>query len=273
MAQKPWTRVSARSDREDFNEYYTLYEQCDIQLRDIIDLLRPFKTICCPCDSEKSNIVKWLQDNTEAEIIYFDDLDINSEEAREIMSSCDCVITNPPYESKHFIPFFLWLNDNNIEYYIWGPNMLSSNRRGLIQKLKNIHIVDAIKYKDTDAFKFFEHLWKAGITTHFAQGPPTNVFRRPDNSYAVVDHTIYYTSLNVEKPDYNYKPAKNPTIETYNGIRVFNFRRHIPKDYYDWMYIPVTALPYIGPYEYDEEGSRACVNGHYKRLLVRRIHE
>lgn len=45
------------------DEFYTLYEECELIFRPIVkDLMN--KKIHCPADSEDSNIVKWLKENT-----------------------------------------------------------------------------------------------------------------------------------------------------------------------------------------------------------------
>ena len=77
MAKK-WEK-KLPSMQPNFNEFYTLYESCELIFRDLIPIIneqtKPKNdqlTVCCPCDSEKSNIVKWLQTNTDWKITYFD---------------------------------------------------------------------------------------------------------------------------------------------------------------------------------------------------------
>ena len=71
----PFERSMARNKQKNsFNEFYTTYENADEILGALKEqgFLDDIKTICCPCDGAHSNIVKWLQNNTKAKIVYFD---------------------------------------------------------------------------------------------------------------------------------------------------------------------------------------------------------
>ena len=109
QAESKSAKLARKHKSKNFNEFYTLYEEAEIVLRPIFDKFKD-KRICCPCDSDDSNIVKWLKDNG-CDVINFSNLDVNSEEARTIMQECDFVITNPPFSLKIFIPFIKYLID------------------------------------------------------------------------------------------------------------------------------------------------------------------
>lgn len=120
MGKKQWEKCIDSKTNPMFNEFYTTYEQAEAVLR---PMLKHFdgKRVCCPCDGAESNIVKWLLENTNCDVTFFDYLDFNSEEARSIMNRCDVIITNPPFSMKHFKPFAHWLIDNKKDCLIWGP--------------------------------------------------------------------------------------------------------------------------------------------------------
>ena len=230
----PWKK---NKNNPTFDEFYTLYEQAEQVLSPLKEHFMN-KRIVCPCDTEESNIVKWLRDNTNSEVIA-SSIDVNSKEARELMLTADIIVTNPPFSSKVFSPFFKWLYDNNKDYLIWGPLTLSNaTSLGCVPYIKYIYIPRNCK---------------------------VYTYARPDGSEKSAA-TLFYTSIDVPYLDYDYKPAKEQ--EFFEGIPVFNRSQNIPKDYYDWMWVPVTAIRKIKYYEVKKSGGP---NGHYVRLLIRRI--
>ena len=102
-----------------FQEAYSTEEMCEIAFRPIVDLLQD-KTICCPCDSKKSAIVKWLSKNTNSKIINFSNLDVNGDKAKERMSGC-LVITDPPFDPRVLEPFVEWLLETKTDFLILSP--------------------------------------------------------------------------------------------------------------------------------------------------------
>ena len=116
---KPWNKRNANPD---FNEFYTLYEEADKFLTPYLDYINKANIIYCPCDSEESNIVKWLKNNCNANILCQHEKDFNSEEIRSEMIKADIIITNPPFQAKHFHPFVEWLLANNKDFILWTPN-------------------------------------------------------------------------------------------------------------------------------------------------------
>lgn len=111
-----------------FNEFYTTKEQCNIIFDEMIPIInkqehKKYLQVCCPCDSEQSEIPKYLIEHTNWSIDYFGDLDVNSEEARERMRKADVIITNPPFKISEWRPFVEWLIANNKKFFIWGSSV------------------------------------------------------------------------------------------------------------------------------------------------------
>ena len=248
---KPWEKIGSGSKDPTFNEFYTLYESCELLFRDLLPIIKEQTktknnklTVCCPCDSEKSNIVKWLQNNTDWNIIYFGDKDVNSEEARTIMLEADIIITNPPFGFKVWRPFITWLIENKKNFFIFGL-IIGSNSPKLAKLV-------------------FEHSYIYKVKTHKSN------WWKYDTINSGLQHalTLYYTSYDVPYLDYDYKEPKEH-IELYEGIPVFNKTKNIPKDYKGWMYVPVTSVTYIKYFELDD--TKKNVPGKYDRYCIRRI--
>lgn len=246
---KPWEKIG--SIDQTFDEFYTLYESCELIFRDLLPIINEQTktknnqlTVCCPCDSEKSNIVKWLQDNTDWNIIYFGDKDVNSEEARDIMLEADVIITNPPFSMRVWRPFMTWLIANTKNFFIFGPIMQTGS---------------------TKFVKFIcEHSYIYKVPSHKTNAWEYNTLAS-GNQYA---RTLFYTSYDVPYLDYKYKEPTEP-IETYEGIPVFNKTKNIPKDYKGWMYVPCTSITYIKEFELDD--TKNGVPGKFSRYCIRRI--
>ena len=235
-----------------FNEFYTLYENCELIFRDLIPIINEqtkvkndMLTVCCPCDSEKSNIVKWLQTNTSWNISYFGDKDINSEEARTIMLEADVIITNPPFGMNVWRPFMTWLIENKKNFFVFGPILQSDSKKLAKNVFKHSYLYTVKSNKS--------NMWKYD-TIHSGR------------KYAT---TLYYTSYDVPYLDYEYKEPSEP-IETYEGIPVFNKTKNIPKDYMGWMYVPCTATRYIKHFELDD--TKRGVPGKFSRYCIRSVY-
>ena len=241
---KPWQKDSSGST---FNEFYTTREQCEIIFDEMIPIINEQTnkdkiSVCCPCDGEQSEIPKYLAEHTNWSIDYFGDLDMNSEEARERMLNADVIITNPPFRMCEWRPFVEWLITNKKQFFIWGPLYTSRSKKtlklildyGMIYKPKNY-------------------------------GCHTYMYNRPDGSQKAAV-TEFYTSYKVPVYGYTYKPIDE--IQYYNGIPVYDRRCNIPPDYTGWMYVPITTLHYLQPFEIDI--TKKCVPGKYVRVCVRR---
>lgn len=227
----------------DFNEFYTTYDQCELYFSHLkkTGQLDNIKSICCPCDGANSNIVKWLKANTKAKIVYFDYLDCNSQKARQQMLKCGCVITNPPFESKHWTPLFEFLRGAKLKYLIFGTFL----QTGHLRHIKDFDCVYQSPYKE--AYDFI----------------------RPDGTLSAV-HIFLYTNFNYPEDTYEYKPVEK--VQYYRGIPVFDKVANVPKDYNDWFYAPLNILCFIRNRDYSYERTLATVPGKYVRVCIRRKH-
>ena len=75
------------------DEFYTPYKNVEEELRKYVDLFAD-KIIYCPCDSDKSNIVIWLKENTTALVVNTSD-DFHNH--KDLFEQCDIIITNGPF--------------------------------------------------------------------------------------------------------------------------------------------------------------------------------
>ena len=225
------------SRTDGFNEFYTTYEQCEEVLGYLKSLgLLNKKSICCPCDGEHSNIVKWLKANTKAKIVYFDYLDCNSAKARQQMLKCGCVITNPPFDNNEWMPLFNFCKQYKLAYFLWGsPHNFNYN-------LDYICVVPSHKLE----------CWDYDL--------PKGVVKPAS--------TLFYTNFEVPYIDYDYSPAKSD--QYYKGIPVYDYIKNVPKNYYDWMYVPITFTRYIKHYEIDVNRTKDSPTGKYIRICIRR---
>lgn len=241
---KPWQKNSSDSA---FNEFYTTKEQCDIIFSEMVPIIyqqndcKPLK-VCCPCDGEQSEIVKYFKlFCPDWELDYFGDLDFNSEEARERMLKADVIITNPPYRMKEWKPFIKWLITNKKQFFIWGPLLSCSSK--------------LLKYVTEHAYIYIHKHHKHNVW----------MYNRPDGSQKSAI-TFFYTSYKVPILEYKYKPAKEE--QSYNNIPVYDRLYNIPLDYMEWMYVPITSIGYLQPFEID--GTKSMVPGKYARVCLRR---
>ena len=242
---KPWLK---NSNDPTFNEFYTTREQCEIIFDEMIPIINEQTnkdkiTVCCPCDDEQSEIPKYLLEHTNWTIDYFGDLDMNSEEARERMLKADVIITNPPFKLSEWRPFVEWLIANKKQFFIFGPILMSRNKK-------------LIKLMTENTMLFQPKLHKSDMY----------YYNTPNGTLQRVAATRFYTSFKVPVYDYKYRPAKDE--QYYEGIPVYDKVRNVPKDYYDWMYVPVTAPMYLQPCEID--ATKKDVPNKFVRVCVRR---
>ena len=243
---KPWLK---NSNDPLFNEFYTTREQCEIIFDEMIPIINEQTnkdkiSVCCPCDSEQSEIPKYLAEHTNWSIDYFGDLDMNSEEARERMLNADVIITNPPFRLREWRPFVEWLIANKKQFFIFGPILMSHNK-----KLLKLVIDHTMLY--------------------IPKNHKSNMYdyKRPDGSKQRVAKTCFYTTYKVPVYEYKYKPIDN--IQYFNGMPVYDRVNNIPLDYTGWMYVPVTSITYLQPVEIDDTINSDIPNK-FVRVCVRR---
>lgn len=78
--------------------------------------------------------------------------------------------------------------------------------------------------------------------------------------------TYFYTSYKVPVYGYTYKPIDE--VQYYNGIPVYDRLYNIPPNYNGWMYVPVTSLSYLQPFDIDITKKR--VPSKFMRFCIKR---
>lgn len=217
-------------DGDDYNEFYTLYENCELIFRPIVDHFM-HKHIHCPCDDENSNIVKWLQDNTDSTITYsgLPDVDMNSDEAHELMLAADMVVTNPPYQFNIWSQLMLFLIDNNIEFFIFGSTIfMHAQYENRAKILANSYIYRSPLHQ----YQVFTYLHRDGTI-------------KPAK-------TIFYSSMKLPNQSIKYRPSDKPQ-EYHDGIPVYNRSENVPPDFDGWVYVPCTFFTFYAFRDYDVE--------------------
>lgn len=242
---KPWEKSSKDPS---FNEFYTTKELCEIIFDEMIPIINEQTnkdkiSVCCPCDTEQSEIPKYLLEHTNWSINYFGDLDMNSKEARERMLNADVIITNPPFKMSEWRPFVEWLITNKKRFFIFGPILMSSNKK-------------LLKLVSDNTIWFRPRTSKSNMYNY-------NI---PDGSKQRVATTFFYTTYNVPIYKYKYKPINENQF--YNGIPVYDRVNNIPPDYNGWMYVPVTSITYLQPVEIDV--TKPNVPNKFVRVCVKR---
>lgn len=130
---------SSNSNKKD-NEFYTMYEDAKKEL-DLYDLTG-FK-VYCPCDTEDSEIVKYLQNETKAIVKYTSD-DYYKHE--DLYNWCDIIITNPPFTK--WTAWFKWLQKFNKKFIILMPvfNVANNNYVNELLTKRELFIDYKVRY-------------------------------------------------------------------------------------------------------------------------------
>lgn len=113
--------LQGAKDRQD-NEWYTLYSSVEYVFNNV-DGLKEYvkdKILYLPCDTEESNIYKYLINNKEElqikEILHTSD---DYYKHHDLYRKADIVITNPPFTK--ICKWILFLYEMNKEFIIWAP--------------------------------------------------------------------------------------------------------------------------------------------------------
>ena len=113
--------LQGAKDRQD-NEFYTLYSSVEYVFNNV-DGLKEYvkdKILYLPCDTEESNIYKYLINNKEElqikEILHTSD---DYYKHHDLYRKADIVITNPPFTK--ISKWILFLYEMNKEFIIWAP--------------------------------------------------------------------------------------------------------------------------------------------------------
>ena len=113
--------LQGAKDRQD-NEFYTLYSSVEYVFNNVEGLKEYVKDkiLYLPCDTEESNIYKYLINNKEElqikEILRTSD---DYYKHHDLYRKADIVITNPPFTK--ICKWILFLYEMNKEFIIWAP--------------------------------------------------------------------------------------------------------------------------------------------------------
>lgn len=225
---------SAKNDRN--NEYYTKYEDVDfyVQNTQIKDYLKD-KIVYLPCDTENSEIYRYLINNKDVlhikEILYTSD---DYYGHLDLYKKCDVVFTNPPFTG--IIKWIKWLNTNNLKYILWFPQMQTISMT--LEELKG----KTILCHDNSGSRI-----QYGNNKLLKKSKDYRMFNTPDGEKSVAIYLIsnddYFDNLLYVGPafQYSFDEIKGKLFLTDENIYEVNNAKYIPNDYYDYLYIPVTA--------------------------------
>lgn len=226
------------------------------------------KIVCCPCDDHRiSNFVKFFKNNFQklglkrlvatgyhAQKYSFDgqeeevsdlqgDGDFRSDEVKRIIDSSDIIVTNPPFSLKK--QFFEVVKNKGFAY-VTSILSLTAN-----------HIADSIVSNKACAFR------RKAVSFQTSGGKALK--------YSVIIFTNSEKKATKRTFRKNTKDIK-PQFEDKTGYLIIDSVKDIPKDYNDWMLVPVTILEEIDRQQFEV---RNLVNPYckgqpkFKRIAVR----
>ena len=220
--------LQGAKDRQD-NEWYTLYSSVEYVFNNV-DGLKEYvkdKILYLPCDTEESNIYKYLINNKEElqikEILRTSD---DYYKHHDLYRKADIVITNPPFTK--ICKWILFLYEMNKEFIIWAPFTVCI-------------------YKSLS-----EYVIKYQLKCILHNDKELNYFERPDGSIkkagkTVIISNIYQLKSNVKKLKINKKNTmeyleQNDKIVYYKDIPILKRTDAFPCDYNGPMYISFSAV-------------------------------
>ena len=220
--------LQGAKDRQD-NEFYTLYSSVEYVFNNV-DGLKEYvkdKILYLPCDTEESNIYKYLINNKEElqikEILRTSD---DYYKHHDLYRKADIVITNPPFTK--ISKWILFLYEMNKEFIIWAP-------------------FTVFQYKSLS-----EYVIKYQLKCVCYNMKELNYFYRPDGSIkqagnTVIISNIYQLKSNAKKLKINKKNTmeylkQNNKIVYYKDIPILKRIDDFPCDYNGPIYISSIAL-------------------------------
>lgn len=203
--------ITRTNKNHKFNECYTRYEDVNSRLPYYKKYIEG-KKVYCPCDSEESNIVKWLKENVDCEVLYQYEKDFNSEEIRKEMLKCDVIITNPPFEMKHLRPFVNFLIENNLDFILWGSEyngtLYFNYAHAFDSSANGRHIYDTPKGE------------KLVFTRIYSSFPVKHSFTIPEEKRHPIDYMPWTQLFFYDKDEYEF---------------VGRAKQRNPKDFVRWI--------------------------------------
>lgn len=215
-------------NRQD-NEWYTLYSSVEYVFNNV-DGLKEYvkdKILYLPCDTEESNIYKYLINNKEElqikEILRTSD---DYYKHHDLYRKADIVITNPPFTK--ICKWILFLYKMNKEFIIWAP-------------------FTVFQYKSLSYYVI-----KDQLKCIIHNDKELNYFERPDGSIKKAGKTVIISNINyVKKFSFGLKIDKKNTMEYlkqnnkivyYKDIPILKCIKDFPCDYNGPIYISHAAL-------------------------------
>ncbi|MDR0676123.1 MAG: hypothetical protein LBF97_03670 [Elusimicrobiota bacterium] len=202
------------------DEYYTSYQTAELFLKDFIPLLKKEKRIICPCDTQESEIFKYLKDN-EINVECYDKM-----EEVDYITDNPVVITNPPFSkikeflnlirynryifiSSHFTPHYAYFRPFIFSY--WSKSFAINDwlrPKGYPKKTIKIRFITNIKNdfklfqlpylepeenKDYDIscldYDYDKQKWQL-IHTAYGEFSPNFIFKKKENKLFEEVHKI-----------------------------------------------------------------------------------
>ena len=220
--------LQGAKDRQD-NEFYTLYSSVEYVFNNV-DGLKEYvkdKILYLPCDTEESNIYKYLINNKEElqikEILHTSD---DYYKHHDLYRKADIVITNPPFTK--ICKWILFLYEMNKEFIIWAP-------------------FTVFEYKS-----LAEYVIKYQLKCILHNDKELNYFERPDGSIKQAGKTIiisniqkfksYSKKLKINKKNTMEYLKQNNKIIYYKDIPILKRIDDFPCDYNGPIYISSIAL-------------------------------
>lgn len=185
------------------DNFFTKYEDVENELSHYKDQLRD-KIIYCNCDTPESNFVKFLngiKDEWSIKDVWHTSIDeeisFDSEYAKELLSKCDIVISNPPFSKVR-------------ESYV--PLLIESGKQFLFIGNLNMATMKEIFPLIRDG-----KMWTG--YTHPKE------FLQPDGTYKKFGNTLWWTNMYVDKPfaldcTKHFDESKYPMYDNYAAWNV-----------------------------------------------------
>ena len=222
--------LQGAKDRQD-NEFYTLYSSVEYIFNNVEGLKEYVKgkILYLPCDTEESNIYKYLINNKEElqikEILHTSD---DYYKHHDLYRKADIVITNPPFTK--ICKWILFLYEMNKEFIIWAP-------------------FTVFEYKSLT-----DYVIKDQLRCIIHNNKELNYFERPDGSIKQPGNIViisniqkfksYSKKLKINKKNTMEYLKQNNKIVYYKDIPVLKRIDDFPCDYNGPIYISFTGFIY-----------------------------